>query len=260
MPRFAANLNWMFNEWPLLDRFGAAADAGFTAIEILNPYEAPAEAIAERLARHGLTGVLFNTPTGNPDAGERGLAALPGRFADLQKAVEKALIYCNACGVKRLHMVAGLADRRNIAAVQAYSQSVVWAAERLSADGIDLMLEPINRRDIPGFFLDDFGFAEDLINTLKLPNVKLQFDIYHRQILHGDVTEGLRRLLPMTGHIQIAGVPGRFEPDESGELNFPFLFDELDRLGYTGFVSGEYRPREGTLAGLGWFKPYAQRR
>jgi 2-dehydrotetronate isomerase len=260
MPRFAANLNWMFQEWPAAERFAAAADAGFSAIEMLVPYELPADVVARELARHKLTAVLFNTPTGNREAGERGLAALPDRFADFQAAIELALSYCRDCGVPRLHLVAGVGERSDPRAVAAYRKSVRWAAERLATDGIDVMLEPINRRDIPGFFLDDFSFAAELIRELALPNVKLQFDIYHRQILHGDVVEGLRALLPITGHIQIAGVPGRYEPDEQCEQNYPFLFGELDRLGYDGWVSGEYRPRTTTLAGLGWFKPYAGQR
>jgi len=260
MPRFAANLNWMFPEWPFRERFAAAADAGFTAIEALVPYELPADAIAAELARHKLAAVLFNTPTGNREAGERGLAALPGRFADFQASIELARAYAKACDVPRLHIVAGVADRRDQRAVGAYRKSIAWAAEQLAKDNIEVMLEPINPRDIPGFFLDDFGFAEGLIRELALPNVKLQFDIYHRQILHGDVVEGLHQLLPITGHIQIAGVPGRYEPDELCEQNYPFLFAELDLLGYSGWVSGEYRPRSGTLEGLGWFKPYAGKR
>jgi 2-dehydrotetronate isomerase len=260
MPLFAANLNWMFPEWPFAERFAAAADAGFTAIEALVPYELPADVIARELVRHKLTPVLFNTPTGNREAGDRGLAAPPGRFDEFKACIELALRYAKTCGVKRLHVVAGIGERSDPRCVAAYRQSISWAGERLAREGIEVMLEPINRRDIPGFFLNDFGFAADLINELKLPNVKLQFDIYHRQILHGDLIEGLLQLLPITGHIQIAGVPGRYEPDEQCEQNYPFLFAELDRLGYAGYVSGEYRPRTTTLAGLAWFKPYAGNR
>jgi hydroxypyruvate isomerase len=260
MPRFAANLNWMFPEVPLAERFAAAADAGFTANEVLVPYELPPDAIARELARHKLDAVLFNTPTGNREAGDRGLAAVPDRFGEFKDCIELALSYAKACAVKRLHVVAGIGERTDPRAVAAYRKSIAWAAERLAREGIDVMLEPINRRDIPGFFLNDFGFAADLINELKLPNVKLQFDFYHRQILHGDIIEGLQQYLPIIGHTQIAGVPGRFEPDEQCEQNYPFLFAELDRLGYTGYVSGEYRPRMTTVVGLGWFKPYAGKR
>jgi hydroxypyruvate isomerase len=259
MPRFAANLNWMFNEWPLLDRFDAAAQAGFTAVEVLNPYEQPPDAIADRLQRNKLTPALFNMASGNAAAGDRGLAALPDRFAELQQAVLTARTYARETGVRRFHLVAGLADRDDPRAVAAYKKSVSFAAETFAADGIEVMLEPINNRDIPGFFLNDFDFAEQVIRELNLPNVWLQFDIYHRQIIHGDVVMALRRQMPLIRHIQIASVPSRSEPDGE-ELNFPFLFGELDRLRYDGFVAGEYRPRTTTLEGLGWFAPYRGKR
>lgn len=255
MPRFAANLTLMFNEWPLLDRFDAAAQAGFAAVEVLFPYDHPPEAIAERLRDNQLTFALFNLAPGDFAGGERGLAALPDRFAEFQHAVRQALIYARAAGVKRLHLMAGLADRNDPRAVAAYRMSISWAAEQLAREGIDVLLEPINGRDMPGYFLNDFDYAEKLIHELALPNVKLQFDVYHRQIMHGDVTTALARLMPMIGHIQIASVPSRQEPDGE-ELNYPFLFREFDRLGYGGFVGCEYRPRGSTLDGLGWFGPY----
>jgi 2-dehydrotetronate isomerase len=256
MPRFAANLSMMFTEHPFLDRFDAAAKAGFTAIEFLFPYDHPPEAVAERLNRNGLTQALFNLPPGNWDAGEKGFAALPEKFADLQQSLVTALPYALATSVKRLHLMAGLADRTDPKAVAAFHKSVVWAAEFLSPHGIDVVIEPINKRDVPGYFLNDFGFARDLIRDLQIPNLKLQFDIYHCQILHGDVTMRLREMMPIIGHIQIASIPSRNEPC-SEELNDAFLFGELDRLGYGGFVGCEYRPRGHTVDGLGWFKPYA---
>lgn len=255
MPRFAANLTMMFNEWPFLDRFAAAADAGFAAVEFLFPYDHPPDAIAQRLQRHRLTQALFNLPPGDWHAGERGLAALPGRFDELKAGVETALTYAAATGVQRLHLMAGLAPRQDKAAVVSYRRAVAWTAERVAKAGIDLMIEPINGRDMPGYFLNDFGFAEALIRELALPNLKLQFDIYHRQIIHGDVTVALRAMLPIIGHIQIASIPSRHEPGAE-ELNDAFLFAELDRLGYSGFVGCEYRPRAGTLEGLGWFTRY----
>ena len=254
MPRFAANLSMMFNEWSFLDRFAAAADAGFTAVEFLFPYEHKPEEVAQRLERNRLTQALFNLPPGDWQKGERGLAALPERFDELQAGVETALTYAAATGVKRLHLMAGLAprDARNI---DAYRRAVTWTAERVARAGVELMLEPINGRDMPGYFLNDFGFAATLIRELNLPNLKLQFDIYHRQIIHGDVVVSLRALMPMIGHIQIASIPSRHEPTTE-ELNDTFLFSELDRLGYAGFIGCEYRPRAGTLEGLGWFTPY----
>ncbi|PWR20335.1 2-oxo-tetronate isomerase [Zavarzinia aquatilis] len=253
MPRFAANLSLMFGEWSFLDRFAAAADAGFPAVEFLFPYDHAPEAIADRLARNGLELALFNLPPGDWAAGERGLAALPDRFDDLKAGIERAIPYAEATGARRLHLMAGLADRGAAEARAAYRRAVLHAAEMLDARGIELLIEPINRRSMPGYFLDDFAFAEDLIRDLAQPNLRLQFDIYHRQILHGDVTMALRRLLPLIGHVQVASVPSRHEPDGE-ELNHPFLFDELDRMGYTGFVGCEYVPRAGTLAGLGWLR------
>jgi hydroxypyruvate isomerase len=256
MPRFAANLTMMFTEWPFLDRFAAAADAGFTAVEFLFPYEHAPEAVGDRLRRQGLTQALFNMPPGRWEAGERGLAALPGRAEDLKAGVETALRYAEATGARRLHLMAGLADRRDAEAAARYRDAVAYAAGRLATAGLDLLIEPINARDMPGYFLDDFTAAEALIAGLGLPNLKLQFDIYHRQIIHGDVTSALRRLMPIVGHVQIASVPSRHEPDGE-ELHYPFLFDELDRLAYAGFVGCEYRPRGSTSEGLGWFAPFA---
>lgn len=255
MPRFAANLSMMFNEVPFLDRFDAAAKAGFKAVEFLFPYEYSPDDVGERLHRNGLTQALFNLFPGDWNKGERGFAALPDRFADVQASVKQALPYAKATGVKRLHLMAGIADRRDPKAVDAFCRSVVWTAEALAKENIDLMLEPINPRDVPGYFLNDFDFAAGVIDDLKIANLKLQFDIYHRQIVHGDVTVALRKMMPMIGHIQIASVPSRNEP-AGEELNYPFLFDELDRLGYEGFVGCEYRPKGSTVDGLGWFAPY----
>ncbi|TMJ79733.1 MAG: hydroxypyruvate isomerase family protein [Alphaproteobacteria bacterium] len=246
MPRFAANLSMMFNEVAFLDRFDAAAKAGFTAVEFLFPYDHPPERVGERLHRNGLTQALFNLPPGNWEAGEKGFAALPDRFADLQQSLRTALV----------HLMAGIASRSDPKAVAAFRKSVAWTAEFFAPHGLDVAIEPINARNVPGYFLNDFTFARDLIAELKIPNLKLQFDIYHCQIIHGDVTMRLREMMPIIGHIQIASIPSRNEPDGE-ELNYPFLFGELDRLGYGGFVGCEYNPRGNTVDGLGWFKRYA---
>ncbi|WP_018260846.1 2-oxo-tetronate isomerase [Methylobacterium sp. WSM2598] len=259
MPRFAANLTLMFTELPFLDRFAAAAEEGFTAVEFLFPYEHPPAAIGERLRRHGLTQALFNLPPGDWAAGERGLAALPGRADELKAGIETALAYAAETGVRRLHLMAGMADKADPAARDAYRGAVTWTAERLGREGIDVLLEPINGRNMPGYFLDDFGFAAALIRDLAAPNLKLQFDLYHCQILHGDVTARLRALMPLIGHVQTASVPDRHEPG-TGEMNDAFLFAELDRLGYGGFVGCEYNPKAGTREGLGWFAPYREAR
>jgi hydroxypyruvate isomerase len=253
MPRFAANLSMMFNEWSFLDRFAAAADAGFKAVEFLFPYEFSPEDVADRLKRAGLTQALFNLPPGDWAAGERGIAALPGRQDEFKASVAKALDYALATGVKRLHMMAGIAPSDSAEAAALYRASVVHAAGVLAPHGIDLVLEPINRRDMPGYYLNDFGMAAALIGELSLPNLKLQYDIYHRQILHGDVTRSLEALLPITGHVQIASVPLRNEPG-TGELDDFRIFELLDSLGYDGFVGCEYRPAGATLDGLGWMR------
>ncbi|UGV27800.1 hydroxypyruvate isomerase family protein [Rhodopseudomonas boonkerdii] len=256
MPRFAANLSMMFNEHPFLDRFDAAAKAGFTAVEFLFPYEYKPEDVALRLKRNGLKQVLFNLPPGDWNAGEKGFAARPDKFDELRQSLHTALPYAEATGVRRLHMMAGLADRHDPKAVDAFKKSLEWTADFLGDHGIDVVIEPINGRDVPGYFLNDFMFARDIIVELGIPNVGLQFDIYHCQILHGDVTMRLREMMPLIGHIQIASVPSRNEP-AGEELNYPFLFAELDRLGYDNYVGCEYRPAGETVAGLGWFKPYA---
>jgi 2-dehydrotetronate isomerase len=255
---FAANLSFMFNEWSFLDRFAAAADAGFTSVEYLFPYDHSADEITDLLDRHKLTQALFNIYPGDFAAGERGLAALPGRETELDAAVEQALFYAQMTGVKRLHLMAGIAKADDPNAMACYKAAVRRVAQALAAEQIDLVLEPINSRDIPGYFLNNVDAGAALITDLALPNLKLQFDIYHCQIIHGDVTTRLRKYMDIIGHVQIASVPSRGEPDIE-ELNYPFLFDELERLGYAGYVGCEYRPRGKTLDGLGWFKPYRGR-
>ncbi len=255
MPRFAANLTMMFTEWTFLDRFAAAADAGFTAVEFLFPYEHAPDEVAGRLHRSGLTPALFNLPSGNWAAGERGLAALPGREAELDAALGRALPYVAATGVSRVHLMAGLAPAGDMAATATFRAAVRRTAAVLAERGVTLVLEPINGRDMPGYFLNDIDAAAVLIEEMGVPNLALQFDLYHCQIIHGDVTTRMRRLMPVIGHVQVASVPSRHEPDGE-ELACPFLFEELDRLGYAGFVGCEYRPRAGTLQGLGWFAPY----
>ena len=255
MPQFAANLSMMFTEHAFLDRFDAAADCGFAAVEYLFPYEHSAEAIAERLRRNNLTQALFNLPPGDWAAGERGLAALPDRFEEFKSGLERALDYAAATGVRRLHMMSGNAKRSDTGAQASYRRAIAHAAPRLAERGLDLLLEPINSRNMPAYFLNDFDYARDLIAELGLPNLKLQYDVYHRQILHGDVTMAFRALQPIVGHIQVASVPSRNEPDGE-EVNYPYLFGEFDRLGYEGFVGCEYNPRGATRDGLGWFQSY----
>jgi hydroxypyruvate isomerase len=249
MPNFAANLSWMFQEWPFLDRFAAAADAGFRAVEYLFPYDYKPDEIAKRLAASKQRLVLFNLPPGDLVGGERGLAALPERRDDFRASVEMGLQYALATGAPRLHLMAG--NTSGDAALTTYKDALHFACDAAARHGLDILIEPLNRRDAPHYLLNDFALAEKLIVEFKLPNLKLQFDIYHRQIIHGDVIRGLEALLPITGHIQVASVPGRQEPC-SGELDDLRIFETLEGLNYTGFVGCEYTPAAGTLAGLGW--------
>lgn len=253
MPKFAANLSMMFNEWEFLDRFEAAADAGFAAVEYLFPYACDRDEIGGRLQRFGLTQALFNLPPGDWTAGERGLAALPGRSEEFRASVATALDYAATTGVKRLHVMSGIADRNAPQAVAHYLDALRFACDAAGPRGIDILIEPINARDMPGYFLNDFNFAAGIIAELGLPNLKLQFDIYHRQIIHGDVMKGLDALMPIIAHVQIASVPMRNEPG-TGELDDRRVLNHLDTLGYAGYVGCEYRPAGATLDGLKWRK------
>jgi hydroxypyruvate isomerase len=251
MPKFAANLSMMFNEVPFLDRFNAAAECGFSAVEYLFPYDHPAEVVAERLQAAALRQALFNMPPGDWAAGERGMAALPGREAEFAEALETAIGYAKVIGTPLLHMMAGIAPATDPVAIATYGNNLKRAANRTGEAGIGLVIEPINGRDMPGYFLNDFNRAVDLIAEIDAPHMKLQFDVYHRQILHGDVIMALRKMAPMIGHIQIASVPDRHEP-MTGELDDIRIFAEIDAIGYQGYVGCEYRPAATTREGLGW--------
>ena len=262
MPRFAANLSLMYTEVPFLERFAAAAADGFDAVEYLFPYEFDADEIARRLRDHGLTQALFNLPPGNQAIGERGMACLPGREAEFATNLETALRYAEATGCQRLHAMAGVmpegADRAQRARLHAtYVANLRQAAARVAPLGITLLIEPLNGRDAPGYFLTTQQQAHDVVAEVGAPNLRVQMDFYHCQISEGDLTRRLERHLPGVGHIQIAGVPDRHEPDD-GEINHPHLFQRLDELGYAGFVGCEYRPRAGTSAGLGWLRRWRE--
>ena len=258
MPRFAANLSMMFTEWTFLDRFAAAADAGFDAVEFLFPYEHPPEAIAAKLEANRLEQALFNLYPGDFGKGERGLAVFPGRRGEFERSVDQALTYAAATGAKRLHLMAGNAPAGDPVHQAAYRTALLFATARVAPAGVTIVIEPINRRDVPDYFLNDFAYASALIRELAIPNLKLQFDIYHRQILHGDVIRGLEAAFDIIGHVQVASVPERHEP-LTGELADDRIFAVLDRLGYDGFVGCEYRPAGRTLDGLSWFAPFRRR-
>ncbi|NNU62809.1 2-oxo-tetronate isomerase [Ochrobactrum soli] len=251
MPKFAANLSMMFNERPFLERFQAAADAGFSAVEYLFPYDYPPETVAEALHSTGLQQALFNMPAGDWAAGDRGLASLPDRREEFNFALTTAITYGTALGTPLLHMMAGIASWDSPVAVSCYRDNLKKAADATAELGIGLVIEPINKRDMPGYFLNDFNRAFDLILDLDRPNLKLQFDIYHRQILHGDVLTALKQMAPRIGHIQVAAVPTRHEP-MTGELDDRRIFQEIDAIGYQGYIGCEYRPAAKTKDGLGW--------
>ena len=249
MPRFAANLTMMFNEVPFLDRFEAAAKAGFKGVEILFPYEYPVEEIAARLKANGLQLVLFNAPPGDWNKGERGLAALPGREAEFEATLRQALAYAEALRCPRVHVMAGLVHHG--ASRATYVANLKKAAPIARDHGVELLIEPINTRDIPGFFLNRTSEARAVIYEVGEPNLRLQFDIYHRQVMEGDVATAIREYASLTRHYQLANPPDRGEPDE-GELNYAWLFRLIDETGFDGWIGCEYRPRRGTVEGLQW--------
>jgi hydroxypyruvate isomerase len=249
MPRFAANLNFLFTELPLLERFEAAAKAGFKAVESTNLYDATAEQVAERLTANGLTLALFNMPSGNAAAGERGLTSLAGREGEFWAAFETALRYAAVTGGRRIHLPAGLTQHG--ARHATYVANLRRAAKAAAADGVEVLIEPINQRDMPGIFLTRTEQAREVIAEVGEPNLRLQLDLYHRQIVQGDVAAAIGEFAPITAHYQIASPPDRGEPDD-GEMNYGYLFRLIDRTGFTGWIGCEYRPRRGTVEGLRW--------
>ncbi|MFA7664935.1 MAG: 2-oxo-tetronate isomerase [Burkholderiaceae bacterium] len=255
MPRFAANLSMMYNEVPFLKRFEAAAHDGFQAVEFLFPYEHPATEIAAVLRAAGLQQVLFNAPPGDWAAGEKGLASLPGREQEFDAGLDLAIEYAQALRCPRIHLMAGLrADGVPFEQQRAtYVANLKRAASRLANYGLTGLIEPINPRDIPGFLLNTQADAHAVLAEVGAPNLKVQMDLYHCQIVEGDLAMKIRQYLPGVGHFQIAGVPQRHEPD-LGEVDFDFLFELIDELGFDGWIGCEYRPRAGSSEGLGWLK------
>jgi len=249
MPKFAANLNFLFKEWPFLDRFDAAAAAGFTAVEVLFPYDHAAKEITRRLTRNGLRMVLINTPPPNWAGGDRGFAAIPGGEARFRHDFTRALRFAKALGAVHLHVMAGRA--RGLVAKQTFIRNLQWAAAQ--APRQSLTIEPINPVDMPGYFLDDFDLAAEVIEAVGAPNLGLQFDAYHAQMITGDAARVWAEHGHRTHHIQVAGCPGRHEPGAC-DVDYPAFFRGLDEIGYKGWVSGEYHPREDTLRGLDWIR------
>lgn len=261
MPKFAANLTMMYNEHAFLDRFAAAAQDGFRGVEFLFPYAFVMGDLKSRLDSHGLAMALFNCPPGDWDAGERGIAALPGREDEFKRSIERALGYSHVLGNTILHVMAGLIkpgqDTQRHRAT--YLANLSYATQQAAAHGITIVIEPINTRDMPGYFLNLQDDAHAVCREVGASNLKVQFDMYHCQVMEGDLAMTMRRDIAAIGHMQIAGVPDRNEPD-IGEINYPFLFGVMDELGYNGWVGCEYRPKGATSAGLNWLKPWLGKR
>ncbi|MER8983573.1 2-oxo-tetronate isomerase [Mesorhizobium sp. M0088] len=260
MPRFSANLSMLFGEHEFLDRFDAAARAGFKGVEYIGPYDHAPDVVAARLKKNGLTQVLFNLPAGDWGKGERGIAVLPDRVPEFRQGIAKAIAYAQALGCQQVNCLAGIApagaDRKVLEDV--FAENLAFAAEKLEQAGIRLLIEPINTRDIPGFFLNYSDQASALIDRVGSKNLFLQYDIYHMQIMEGDLARTIEANLGRIAHIQLADNPGRHEPG-TGEINYPFLYEHIDRIGYAGWVGAEYKPKAGTEAGLGWLRSWPGR-
>jgi len=253
MPRLAANLSMMFNELPFLDRFAAARKAGFEGVEFLFPYEFPADELRRRLSGEGLTQALFNMPPGDWARGERGMASLPGRQAEFREGVKRALDYAATLDCRLVHCMAGIvpAGVSQITAAALYASNLAWAAEQAAAVGVRIAIEPINHRDMPGYFLNTQAQGAAIVDAIGVDRVGLQFDVYHVQVTEGDITKRMETFMPVIAHMQIADVPARNEPG-TGEIGWQYVFRRMDELGYQGWVGCEYRPAGDTVAGLGW--------
>jgi len=253
VPKFAANLTMLFNEVPFLDRFAAAKAAGFGGVEYLFPYDFEKGILREKLEQHGLTQVLHNLPAGNWGAGERGIAIFPDRVDEFRDGVRRAIDYAKALDCHQVNCLVGVApadaDMRELNEV--LLKNLRFAAEALSREGIRLLIEPINTLDIPGFFLNRTQQAVQIISDVRSENLFVQYDIYHMQVMEGDIARTLQKYLPRIGHVQLADNPGRNEPG-TGEINYRFLFRYLDQIGYGGWIGCEYKPRTSTTEGLGW--------
>jgi hydroxypyruvate isomerase len=260
LPKFSANLSFLYQDLPFLDRFDAAAKDGFGAVEYLGPYAEPKERVAVALKSSGLKQALFNVPSGDWAAGERGIACLPDRVEEFRTGVSQAIDYAQALACLQLNVIAGLAppgaDPGDLEKVLV--ENLKFAALRCADAGIRLLIEPINLNDIPRFFLSTTDHAEQILHKVGSDNLYIQYDFYHMQIMQGDLIATFARLQDRIAHVQVADNPGRREPG-TGEINYPFIFAELDRLGYDGWVGCEYKPSSGTSESLGWMKPYRKR-
>lgn len=255
--KIAANLTMMFNEHEFMDRFAAAARCGFEGVEYLFPYEYPAEAIREQLEAHGLKQILFDFPAGDWAAGDRGIAVQPDRVSEFQDGVGLAVEYAKILGCERLTCLAGIPDdgTNPEVAEETMIRNLQFAADTAARIGAIVLVEPLNTRDVPGTFVSTSSHGARLVRAAMRDNVRLQFDVYHTQIMEGDITTKFSELLPMIGHVQIADNPGRHEPG-SGEINYPFVLNHIANSGYEGWIGAEYMPDDDTESGLDWVKTY----
>jgi hydroxypyruvate isomerase len=260
MPKFAANLTMLFNELPFLDRFAAAAEAGFKGVEYLFPYDFDKNELAGKLREFGLTQVLHNLPAGNWAGGERGIAILPDRVSEFRESVSRAIDYAGTLGCGQVNCLAGLTpkDGSPERLRETFVANLDFAARALKDAGVKLLIEAINTRDIPGFYLTNTKQTMAIIDEVGSDNLFFQYDIYHMQIMEGDLTRTIEANLARIPHMQLADNPGRGEPG-TGEINYPFLFKKLDEIGYDGWIGCEYKPKTATTDGLGWFASYAKR-
>lgn len=250
MPKFSANLGFLWTELPLLERIEAAAGAGFRAVELHWPYDTAPELVRDACLANAVTLVGINAPRGDVSKGDFGLGALEARRAEFEASIGQAVTYAGIAGASAIHVLAGIVDPADRPrAREIFAENLAWAT--LQAPELTLLLEPINQRDAPGYFHSTTTEVASLIETVAAPNLRLLFDVYHAAISEGDILTRLEKLMPIIGHVQIAAVPSRAEPDE-GEIAYPAIFEALDRLGYRGWTGCEYRPRAGTDAGLGW--------
>ncbi len=257
MPKLCANLSLLYTELDFMDRFAAAAKSGFKGVEYLFPYAYPKEQLAEALERNKLVQVLHNMPAGDWAKGDRGIACNPARVGEFQEGVGKAIEYATTLGCKQLNCLAGLAPQ-GVAPDKlraTFVANLKFAAEKTKAAGIRLVTEPVNNRDIPGFYLNRSQQALEIMDEVGSDNLWLQYDIYHMQVMEGNLAKTIETNLARINHMQLADNPGRHEPG-TGEINYPFLFDWIDRIGYPGWIGCEYNPKAGTVEGLGWAKPY----
>jgi hydroxypyruvate isomerase len=257
MPKLAANVSMMFTERAFLERFSAAAKAGFRFVEYQFPYAWPAREVASRVQQAGVEVVLHNLPAGDSAKGDRGIACLPGRDNEFREGVERAIEYALAVRCPRMNCLAGVAPQglARERLQETFVENLRYAARKLKAAGIQLLIEPINPRSVPGFFLNTSREAEEIIERAGSDNLAIQYDLFHMQIVEGDLARTAERLLPRIGHMQLADVPDRHEPG-TGEINFPWLLGHIDRIGYNGWIGCEYNPLGDTVAGLTWAKPY----